>query len=220
MRASDISRRSIQVLLLFACAGLLLPVAFIAFPGQSFLVPKRAPKAAAFTASKEVFGVVPGTPFPVGSIISYSVIITNSGDTPTSGLITVTDALPAGLVFSSAGSPWNCTGTTNVTCSESSQVIDVGAPFALHLFALVTCSQGASANIFNTAVVSGGGTVGSVNATDPTAEHTIGNPPCAPPPPSPAPSDVPEADTVLLFGGGVGGLATWLGWQWRRVKHK
>jgi len=35
-----------------------------------------------------------------------------------------------------------------------------------------------------------------------------------------APSEVPEADTLLLMSGGLGGLATWLGWQWRRVRAK
>ncbi|MDE3091221.1 MAG: hypothetical protein KGJ80_17775 [Chloroflexota bacterium] len=39
--------------------------------------------------------------------------------------------------------------------------------------------------------------------------------------PGPAlPSEVPEADTLLLMGGGVGGLATWVGWQWRRVRAR
>jgi hypothetical protein len=43
------------------------------------------------------------------------------------------------------------------------------------------------------------------------------------PAPTPvAPKEVPEADTLLLMGGGLGGLATWLGWQWnkRRAKGK
>lgn len=31
------------------------------------------------------------------------------------------------------------------------------------------------------------------------------------------PPEVPEADTLLLFGGGLGGLATWLGWQRNRI---
>lgn len=34
--------------------------------------------------------------------------------------------------------------------------------------------------------------------------------------PATAPRDVPEADTLLLLGGGLGGLATWVGWQRRR----
>lgn len=35
-----------------------------------------------------------------------------------------------------------------------------------------------------------------------------------------APKEVPEADTMLLFGGGIGGLATWLGWQWRKTRSR
>jgi len=35
------------------------------------------------------------------------------------------------------------------------------------------------------------------------------------------PRDVPEADTLLLVGGGLGGLTTWVGWQLRaRAKKK
>lgn len=34
------------------------------------------------------------------------------------------------------------------------------------------------------------------------------------------PAEVPESDTLLLFGGGLGGLATWLGWQWRQVRTR
>ncbi len=35
-----------------------------------------------------------------------------------------------------------------------------------------------------------------------------------------APRDVPESDTLLLLGGGIGGVGVWLRWQWskRRVK--
>jgi hypothetical protein len=35
-----------------------------------------------------------------------------------------------------------------------------------------------------------------------------------------APKEVPEGDTLLLFGGGIGGLATWIGWQWRKVRMR
>lgn len=34
----------------------------------------------------------------------------------------------------------------------------------------------------------------------------------------PRPAEVPEADTLLLFGSGLGGLATWVGWQMRKVR--
>jgi hypothetical protein len=34
----------------------------------------------------------------------------------------------------------------------------------------------------------------------------------------PAPAEVPEADTLFLLGGGIGGLATWMRYQWSRRK--
>ena len=37
---------------------------------------------------------------------------------------------------------------------------------------------------------------------------------------SPAPAEVPEADTLLLMGGGLSGLMTWLGWQRRKLKAR
>jgi hypothetical protein len=37
--------------------------------------------------------------------------------------------------------------------------------------------------------------------------------PIAPPTPAPAPPEVPEAGSFLLMASGLGGLATWLGWQ-------
>ncbi len=33
-----------------------------------------------------------------------------------------------------------------------------------------------------------------------------------------APREVPEGDTLLLLGGGIGGLATWVRWQWGKRK--
>ncbi len=38
-------------------------------------------------------------------------------------------------------------------------------------------------------------------------------------PTPPRPAEVPEADTLLLFGGGLGALATWVGWKWRKPKR-
>ncbi len=38
--------------------------------------------------------------------------------------------------------------------------------------------------------------------------------------PDPGTREVPEADTLLLFGGGLGGLATWLGWQRSKIRTK
>ncbi len=43
-------------------------------------------------------------------------------------------------------------------------------------------------------------------------------PPAPPPTAAAAPKEVPEAGTLLLLGGGLGGLATWLGWQRRKIR--
>lgn len=39
-------------------------------------------------------------------------------------------------------------------------------------------------------------------------------------PPAQAPQNVPEADTLLLVGGGLGGLTTWIGWQLIKTRKK
>lgn len=35
-----------------------------------------------------------------------------------------------------------------------------------------------------------------------------------------APREVPESDTIILLGGGFGGVATWLTWQWSKAKRR
>jgi hypothetical protein len=40
------------------------------------------------------------------------------------------------------------------------------------------------------------------------------------PTPTRVPSEVPEADTLVLVGGGLGGLVTWMGWQLYRIKSR
>jgi hypothetical protein len=51
----------------------------------------------------------------------------------------------------------------------------------------------------------------SAQTTPPTLTPTPTRPPIA---------EVPEADTLILVGGGLGGLATWLGWQRQRIKSR
>jgi hypothetical protein len=34
------------------------------------------------------------------------------------------------------------------------------------------------------------------------------------------PAEVPEADTLVLFGGGASGVTLWLGWQWKKLKRR
>ena len=109
--------------------------------------------------------------FVRGSTGSYSLTVTNSGTGPTSGTVTLTDTLPAGLVPQSAtGTGWSClVAAQTVTCTRS-DVLAAGASYpAVSLTASV--SQSAAANVVNTASVSGGGELAAGNdaASDPTA---------------------------------------------------
>jgi uncharacterized repeat protein (TIGR01451 family) len=84
--------------------------------------------------------------------------------------VTVTDALPAGLTYSSAtGTGWACShaGGT-VTCTRSN-ALAVGSSYPA-ITLVVNVSQTAGASVTNTASVSGGGQTNTANdtASDPT----------------------------------------------------
>jgi hypothetical protein len=34
------------------------------------------------------------------------------------------------------------------------------------------------------------------------------------------PAEVPEADSLILFGSGASGVTAWLGWQWKKLKRR
>jgi hypothetical protein len=99
----------------------------------------------------------------------YVLTASNVGDLPTTGTVTVADALPSDLTATAmSGTGWTCTPAT-VTCTRS-DVLAVSAaypPIAL----TVNVSATAPATITNTAAVSGGGEANLSNdaATDPTS---------------------------------------------------
>ena len=95
--------------------------------------------------------------------------MSNTGASPTSGPIAVTDSLPSGLTSTAAtGAGWSCTaGGQSVTCTRS----DPLAPGASSPITLtVEVAANAPASVTNTAMVAGGGDVDSSNnsASDPT----------------------------------------------------
>ena len=54
----------------------------------------------------------------VGQPITYTVAVTNRSALPTNSTITVTDSLPQGVQYSSAGGTnWSCIGTQSLTCT-------------------------------------------------------------------------------------------------------
>jgi uncharacterized repeat protein (TIGR01451 family) len=96
----------------------------------------------------------------------YAVTVSNGGTAgPTSGVVTVTEAVPSGLTLvSMAGAGWTCPGG-GATCTRS----DVLAAGASYPAITVTVNVGASAASpqVNSVSVSGGGSAGA-NATDST----------------------------------------------------
>src|SRR5262249_39597727 len=88
---------------------------------------------------------------------------------PTTGPVTVTDTLPAGLTAASAGgSGWNCTVGPTVTCSRSDAL--AGGNTYPPIVIKVNIDINAPATVTNPATVSGGGDVnpGNNTATDTT----------------------------------------------------
>jgi len=131
-------------------------------------------------------------PFVRGSTTStYTVTASNVGTAPTSGVVTVTDTLPAGLTpTAAAGTGWTCpppAGQT-VTCTRSTVLAAGGAYPAITI--TVTVLQTAPNSVVNQAVVSGGGETNTANntANDPTNIISLpGLPNTAGPPPGSAP---------------------------------
>jgi len=62
--------------------------------------------------------VLDGESLPAGQTATYLITVTNDGPSDAQNVI-VSDALPAGLTFVSAGSSAECLGATSVTCSLS-----------------------------------------------------------------------------------------------------
>jgi hypothetical protein len=97
-------------------------------------------------------------------------IVSNTGGSPTSGTVTVTDNIPIGLVpTAAAGTGWSCAiATQGVTCNRSDPLGQAASYPAITL--TVSVQSNAPASLTNTATVSAGGDVNSGNnsASDPT----------------------------------------------------
>jgi uncharacterized repeat protein (TIGR01451 family) len=105
----------------------------------------------------------------------YAITVTNSGNAPTSGTVTVTDTLPAGLVATGfGGTGWgNCTATPSVgpgtlSCSRS-DVLAGGSGYP-PIAVTVNVASSATPSTTNSASVSFNGPCGAAMATtsDPT----------------------------------------------------
>jgi uncharacterized repeat protein (TIGR01451 family)/uncharacterized repeat protein (TIGR02543 family) len=108
--------------------------------------------------------------FTQGATGDWTLAVTNSGGQPTSGAVTVTDALPTGFTKNAvSGTGWDCSASTatNISCTRS----DALASGSSYPAITVTANVGATAvTSTNTASVSGGGETNTSNdsASDPT----------------------------------------------------
>ena len=96
--------------------------------------------------------------FTVGTNGVYTLTLSNtSASAPTSGTITVTDTLPAGLTYASAtGSGWTCGAVgQNVTCTTAVVIAAAAAAPAITL--TVAIDPSAAPRVPNIARASGGG---------------------------------------------------------------
>jgi uncharacterized repeat protein (TIGR01451 family) len=105
---------------------------------------------------------------------TYTITVSNAGNAPTSGTVTVADNLPTGLTaISIAGSGWNCTQPAG-PCSRSDALASAGSYQPLTL--AVNVASNAPSSVTNSAVVSGGGETNTSNdtANDPTTINASG----------------------------------------------
>ena len=102
---------------------------------------------------------------------TYILTVNNIGGAATSGTVTVTDTVPAGLNLSSAfGGGWFCNNISaaTVSCTRSDALAPNSSYSQISLF--VTVPNDAPASVTNIATVSGGGEANTANdsASDPT----------------------------------------------------
>jgi uncharacterized repeat protein (TIGR01451 family) len=106
----------------------------------------------------------------------YRLRVTNSGQAPTVGLVTVTDNLPAALTPTSAsGSGWTCTIASQlVTCTRS----DALAPGAAYPLIVLLVNVAATAtDVVNTASLTGGGDQTAVDNASIDETHIVARAP-------------------------------------------
>jgi uncharacterized repeat protein (TIGR01451 family) len=108
---------------------------------------------------------------------TYTLTPTNSGSGQTTGTVTVTDTLPAGLTptgFTGTPASWSCAiATQTITCTRSDALVAPNSYPAITV--IVTVSNTAPASLTNTASVSGGGQTNTANdtASDPTTINGV-----------------------------------------------
>jgi uncharacterized repeat protein (TIGR01451 family) len=104
-----------------------------------------------------------GSPLSQGQgFASYFLTVKNVGTAPSTGLVTVVDALPTGLTATNmTGGGWSCTLAT-LTCTRS-DALAAGSSSGINL--IVSVDHDAPVSVMNSATVSGGGEINTANDT-------------------------------------------------------
>lgn len=94
-----------------------------------------------------------------GALVTYRIVVSNDGPSPTNGAITLRDDLPSGLLFDDfSGAGWNCAMNSGDVVCVLIGTLGVGESSTVDLDLVVTASEGQS--IVNSATATGGNEVG------------------------------------------------------------
>jgi uncharacterized repeat protein (TIGR01451 family) len=113
--------------------------------------------------------------FTVGSTGTYAITVNNAGTGPTSGTITVTDTLPAGLAYvptGSGGTGWSCGAAGQVvTCTSTASIAASGTAAAIALNVSVAAT--AAPSVTNLVSVAGGGESAAYTNNNMAGDYTL-----------------------------------------------
>jgi hypothetical protein len=156
----------------------------------------------------------------LGAVSGMTISLSNA-NVGAATITSFTDNLPAGLIIAApSGASTTCGGTLTAPAGGSTVTLTGGTiPTAVGLIPGV-CTI--TLNVTGITVGNKTNTlpVGALVTNLGNSTSSTGAVLAVSPAPAAAPKEVPEADTLLLFGGGIGGLTTWLGWQWRKARAR
>ena len=110
-----------------------------------------------------------GTTFNPGGSVTFTLTPNNVGSAITSGVVTITDTLPAGLTATSisGGAPWTCVlGTLTCTSTGAFTHIAAGGTGTQPITLVATIGASTTGVLVNNTAVSGGGETNTTNNTD------------------------------------------------------
>ncbi len=164
-----------------------------------------------------------------GGVSTKTISLTNANASAAT-ITSFTDNLPSGVVIATPANASNTCGGTLSAPTGGSQVMMTGGTIPAAGSIPGTCTitvnvTGATPGSYTNTLPAG---ALRVTLPGPTPQSNTGSTgavlrvsaAAAAASAASAPREVPEADTLVLFGSGIGGLSMFLGWQWRRMRGK